>query len=670
MEVRFNKDTWKIDFLSKNRLICTTKEDGIGVVQLGTGDLFMAGGFSLAANEKIYGFGERFGPYVKNGQRVVIWNEDAGANTDMSYKNIPFYLSSNGYGLLVNSSKRVEYEIGTEEIDMIKFTVPGQELDLYFIYGPSPKEILEKYTWLTGRSPRIPKWSLGLWLTTSFLPACNERAVEELVSGMESRGIPLSVFHFDSYWMRERHWCDFTWDTRAFPRPKEMIEGLKKKGIRVSVWINPYISELSALFPEGAAKGYFVKRRDGSVYQIDWWQPGMAFVDFTNPEACKWYKHQLRRLLDMGVDSFKADFGESLPADAVCHDGSDGQRMHNLYALLYTRTVFEVLEEALGKGQAIVFARSATAGSQAYPIHWGGDSKATYASMAAQLRAGLSFCLSGGAFWSHDIGGFFGEPSPDLYKRWVAFGLLSTHSRLHGCDTHRVPWRYDEESVAVLKKFTELKLRLIPYIYSFCEEAAEKGYPVMRPMLLEFPEDEICLGLDRQYMLGDGLLVAPVFNADGIASYYLPEGVWTDFWSGRKVKGGRWMQHYLDYLHIPFYIRENSIIPLGDPANFPDGDSLADLEILVTEVEGEKEFVLADGKRRVRLACRNEGGDLVFTTGEPLQRGRVIFSGCTGCERVLGSEEWSVKDGRLVVALDGAEIRVVRPDRTSPAWLS
>ncbi|MGQ9780591.1 MAG: alpha-xylosidase [Bacillota bacterium] len=640
----------------------TTQEKGFGVAQLKcTDEFFMSGGLTLAADERIYGFGEKFGPFIKNGQRIIVWNEDAGANTDMSYKNIPFYLSNKGYGLLVNSSKRVEYEIGTEEIDMVKFTVPGQDLELYFIYGPSPKEILERYTWLTGRSPRIPKWSLGLWLTTSFLPECNERTVKELVAGMKARQIPLSVFHFDTYWMRERHWCDFTWDLAAFPHPEKLIQELKEDGIRVSLWINPYISELSVLFKEGAEKGYFVKRRDGTIYQIDWWQPGMAFVDFTNPEACKWYKSQLRRLVEMGVDSFKADFGESLPVDAVCYDGSDGRTMHNLYALLYTRTVFEALEEARGKGEAIIFARSATVGAQAYPIHWGGDSKATYASMAAQLRAGLSFCLSGGAFWSHNIGGFFGEPTPDLYKRWVAFGLLSTHSRLHGCDTHRVPWRYDEEAVEVLRRFTRLKLRLVPYLYSFCIEAHEKGYPVMRPMLFEFPEDEISLGLDRQYMLGESLLVAPVFNPDGMASYYLPEGVWTDFWSGRRVKGGRWMRHYVDYLHLPLYIRANAVVPLGDPANFPDGDFFSGLEILVTEVERVKEFFLADGQKKVRLLCRKEGDDLVFSMDEALPRARVIFVGYEGCQDVLGSKKWSVEDGRLVVIPAGEEIRVARP---------
>ncbi|NLG85201.1 MAG: alpha-xylosidase, partial [Firmicutes bacterium] len=558
-------------------------------------------------------------------------------------------------------SRRVEYEIGTEEIDMVKFTVPGQELDLYFIYGPSPKEILEKYTLLTGRSPRIPKWSLGLWLTTSFLPECNERTVKELVAGMKAREVPLSVFHFDSYWMRERHWCDFTWDQVAFPYPEKLIRELKENGIRVSLWINPYISELSALFEEGAEKGYFVKRRDGTIYQIDWWQPGMAFVDFTNPEACKWYKSQLHRLVEMGVDSFKADFGESLPVDAVCYDGSDGRTMHNLYALLYTRTVFEALEETRGKGEAIIFARSATTGSQAYPIHWGGDSKATYASMAAQLRAGLSFCLSGGAFWSHDIGGFYGEPTPDLYKRWVAFGLLSTHSRLHGCDTHRVPWRYDEEAVEVLRAFTRLKLRLVPYLYSFCLEAHEKGYPVMRPMLLEFPEDEVCLGLDRQYMLGESLLVAPVFNAEGIASYYLPEGNWTDFWHGGRLKGGRWLRHHVDYLRVPLYLRANSIIPLGDPANFPEGDFFSDLEILVTEVEDKTEFFLTDGQKKIHFLCRKEGEDLIFSTDEVLPGMRVIFVGYKGCREVLGSKEWSVEDQRLVVTPGKKELRVVEP---------
>ena len=240
---------------------------------------------------------------------------------------------------------------------------------------------------------------------------------------MADRGIPLSVFHFDCFWMRERHWSDFEWDPAAFPDPAGMLKRLKARGLRICVWINSYIAQMSRLFPEGRDKGYFLKRLDGSVYQRDAWQPGMALVDFTNPDAVAWFQSHLKRLMDMGVDCFKTDFAELIPLDVVYHDGSDPERMHNLYSYLYNQCVFELVERERGVGEAMVFARSGTTGSQKFPVHWGGDCWSTFEAMAEDLRGGLSFCSSGPAFWSHDIGGFEGTANPANYKRWVAFRI-------------------------------------------------------------------------------------------------------------------------------------------------------------------------------------------------------------------------------------------------------
>ena len=262
---------------------------------------------------------------------------------------------------------------------------------------------------------------------------------------MADRDLPLHVFHFDCFWMREFHWCNFEWDRRCFPDPAAMLARLKARGLRICVWINPYIAQRSALFDEGMAAGYLVKRPNGDVWQWDRWQAGMGLVDFTNPDACRWFGDKLRALVDMGVDCFKTDFGERIPTDVVWHDGSDPLKMHNYYAYLYNKTVFEVLEEKLGVGEAAVFARSATAGGQQFPVHWGGDSTATFESMAESLRGGLSLCLSGFGFWSHDMGGFEQTASADVYKRWCAFGLLSSHSRLHGSGSYRVPWLFDND---------------------------------------------------------------------------------------------------------------------------------------------------------------------------------------------------------------------------------
>ncbi|KAB8141583.1 alpha-xylosidase, partial [Chloroflexia bacterium SDU3-3] len=338
---------------------------------------------------------------------------------------------------------------------------------------------------------------------------------------------------------------------------------LKARGLHISAWINPYIAQRSPLFAEGAANGYLIKRANGDVWQWDLWQPGMAIVDFTNPAACAWFADKLRGLMAMGVDTFKTDFGERIPTDAVYFDGADPQKMHNYYTQRYNQVVFDVLEEGRGKGEAVVFARSATAGGQQYPVHWGGDNDSTFPSMAESLRGGLSLGLSGFGFWSHDIGGFEGMPNTALYKRWIAFGLLSSHSRLHGSSSYRVPWLFDEEAVDVLRQFTTLKCRLMPYLYARAVEAHTQGVPVMRAMLLEFPDDPASATLDRQYMLGDALLVAPVFSAEGKVTYYVPAGRWTSLLSGEELSGPAWRTETHGVLSLPLLVRPGTVLPLG-----------------------------------------------------------------------------------------------------------
>ncbi|HYH03342.1 MAG TPA: alpha-xylosidase, partial [Bacillota bacterium] len=393
------------------------------------------------------------------------------------------------------------------------------------------------------------------------------------------------VFHFDCFWMKEYHWSDFSWDDRVFPVPEKMLDRLKAKGLKICLWINPYIAQRSRLFSEGKEYGYLLKKPDGAVWQWDLWQAGMAIVDFTNPEACRWFAAQLARLLDMGVDCFKTDFGERIPTDVVYSDGSDPVKMHNYYTYLYNKVVFELLREKRGPGEAAVFARSATAGSQCFPVHWGGDCWARYESMAESLRGGLSLGLSGFGFWSHDIGGFENTATADLYKRWVAFGLLSSHSRLHGSSSYRVPWLFDAEAVDVLRYFTKLKCSLMPYLFAIAQEAAGLGIPVMRAMMLEFPEDPACEYLDRQYMLGDALLIAPVFNEDGAVSYYLPSGNWTSWLTGEKVTGGCWRKEQHDYLSIPLLVRPNTLLASGRSDNRPDYDFTDGVTLHLFELE-------------------------------------------------------------------------------------
>ena len=564
LKVRVSRNrNWRVDFEADGRVLTSSDAKGIGIVETEDGQHYMLDQLGLGVGEYVYGLGERFGSFVKNGQSVEIWNGDGGTSSEQAYKNVPFYLTNRGYGIFVNNPGRVSFEVASETVSRVQFSVESQSLEYFVIYGPSPKEILEKYTALTGRPALPPAWSFGLWLSTSFTTSYDEATVTGFIRGMAERDLPLSVFHFDSFWMREFNWCDFAWDPRTFPDPRGMLARLKADGLRVSVWINPYIAQRSPLFAEGMAGGYLLKRPNGDVWQWDRWQPGMGLVDFTNPEARRWFASKLEALLEMGVDCFKTDFGELIPTDVIYWDGSDPERMHNYYTYLYNKTVFELLEARRGEGDAVVFARSATTGSQQFPVHWGGDCTSTFESMAESLRGWLSLGLSGFGFWSHDIGGFDGTPSASVFKRWIAFGLMSSHSRLHANESYRVPWLFDDEAVDVMRSFTKLKNSLMPYLYGAAVEAHERGIPTMRAMCLEFPDDPACAYLDRQYMLAESLLVAPVFSEDGKVSYYAPSGRWTNLITGAVVEGPGWREETHPYSSLPLLVRPNTVLPVG-----------------------------------------------------------------------------------------------------------
>jgi alpha-D-xyloside xylohydrolase len=524
--------------------------------------LFLRDQLTLSVGELVYGLGERFSAFAKNGQTVDMWNADCGTCSDKGYKDVPFFLTSRGWGLFVNTPARASFEVGTEQVMRAQFAVPGHDLDYYFVSGPTPKEVLARLGAISGRPALPPVWSFGLWLTTSFTTEYDEATVTSFIDGMAQRDIPLHVFHFDCFWMKGHHWCDFRWDEKVFPDPEGMLRRLKSKGLRICVWINPYIGERSYLFDEGTKHGYLLNHESGDVYQRPKWQAGMGYVDFSNPDAVRWYQDKLRALLHMGVDCFKTDFGEEIPTDVRYHDGSDPAWMHQYYTYQYNRAVFELLEQERGKGEALVFARSATATCQKFPVHWGGDCYGNFESMAESLRGGLSLTLSGFGYWSHDIGGFESKASAAVYKRWVAFGLLSSHSRLHGSTSYRVPWLYDDEACVVLKRFTELKCRLMPYLMTAAVQAQETNLPMMRAMVLEYPDDPTCRTLDRQYLLGDALLVAPVFH-ESRAEYYLPRGDWTHLLTGEVRSGGSWFFDEQDFHSVPVWVRPNGIVAVG-----------------------------------------------------------------------------------------------------------
>ena len=613
--ISLKENDWRIDFLGENG-----RYTGDGFRMMGhmrrrdAGEGYMVQQLELDVGECVYGLGERFTAFVKNGQQVDMWNGDGGSCSELAYKNVPFYMTNRGYGVLVDDAGDVSFEVASEQVERVQFSVQAEQLTYYVFAGPTPKEVLRRYTALTGRPALLPAWSFGLWLSTSFTTDYDEKTTSSFIEGMAQRNIPLNVFHYDCFWMKGFNWCDFEWDQAMFPDPEGMLRRYHDRGLKISAWINPYVAQASPLFDEGLEKGYFLKKENGDVWQSDLWQGGLAVVDFTNPAARDWYCGHLRRILEMGVDAFKTDFGERIPVRGIRYfDGSDPVRMHNYYTYLYNQAVREVICQVKGEDQAVLFARSATAGSQKMPLHWGGDNFATYVSMAETLRAGLSLASCGFGFWSHDISGFESTAPAHVYKRWCQFGLLSSHSRLHGSQSYRVPWLFDEEACVVLSKFTRLKCRLMPYLYQKAVEATETGTPVMRPMYMEFPEDPACDTLDRQYMLGEALLVAPVFREDGRVDYYLPAGKWTHLLDGRVVSGGRWMRETYDFMSLPLWVRENTAVPMGSREDTAEYDFEKDVEVRCYQVKTPVQVTVPDvhGRPALTLTLRREGDKLV-----------------------------------------------------------
>ena len=583
---------------------------------------YMTEQLAIDVDELIYGMGERFTPFVRNGQTVEMWNEDGGTASEIAYKNVPFYITSKGYGVLVDNEGDAAFEVASEKVERVQFSVEGERLDYYLIGGGTPKGTIQKYTELTGKPALPPAWSFGLWLSTSFTTNYDEETTGNFIRGMEERQIPLHVFHFDCYWMDAYEWCNFQWDPKTFPDPKAMLKRYHDRGLKICVWINPYIGQKSPLFQEGMEQGYLLKKTNGDVWQTDMWQAGMGLVDFTNPDAAAWYQGKLKTLLDMGVDCFKTDFGERIPVkDIAWFDGSDPVKMHNYYTYLYNKAVFELLERERGEGEAVLFARSATVGGQKFPAHWGGDCSATYPSMAETLRSGLSLSCAGFGFWSHDISGFESTAPADIYKRWCQFGLLSSHSRLHGSSSYRVPWLFDEEACDVLRKFVKLKCSLMPYLYRQAVLSHEHGTPMLRPMFVEFPEDRSCETLDRQYMLGDSLLAAPIFKSSGEVEYYVPEGRWYNILTEEEVAGGKWHKESYDYFHMPLLLKPNTILAVGAEDSRPDyayadGVTLY-LSLFEDGAEAETEVTDLKGKTVLTACAVRRGGAIrVHTEGE------------------------------------------------------
>lgn len=636
---RLTGGAWRsTSYIEENKFLTKNRLDGMADDQFfnypaDPRSTFIREQLSLDVGECIYGFGEKFTTFVKNGQNVETWNSDGGTCSEQSYKSIPFYISSKGYGVMVNSADKVSYEVASDTVSKVSMTIPGEELEYYFFGGENLHAVLKNYTDLTGKPALPPANTFGLWLSTSFTTDYNEETVNSFIDGMFERDIPLQMFHFDCFWMKGFEWTNFEWDTTQFPEPEAMLDRLHDKGMGVCCWINPYIAQRSKLFDEGMGNGYFIKNPDGSVFQCDMWQPGMAIVDFTNPDAYRWFGDCVRKLCRMGVDAIKTDFGERIPTNVKYFDGSAPIAMHNCYTYLYNKCVFEAIEDVHGKGKACLFARSATVGGQKFPVHWGGDCSAEFTSIAETLRGGLSLCASGFGFFSHDIGGFEQTASPDVYKRWCAFGLMSSHSRLHGSTSYRVPWAYEEDTpdnpenaCAVLRFFTKLKGRLMPYLFSQAVKTSETGVPMMRAMVIDYADDPACLYLDKQYMLGDDLLCAPIMNSEGTADVYLPEGKWMDIITGEVFEGGRYVRRTCNFLQMPILARPNSMIAYGQFEKNVVYDYVQGANAVIYGLEDGKsaETVIYDSNAKPAVSIRAERcGDSIKVTASATDK---VFS--------------------------------------------
>lgn len=558
----------------------------------------MAASFSLAPGERIYGGGESFTALNKRGQKMVLYASDVqSAGTNGQYKPVPFVMSNRGYGLFIHTSTPVTLDIGNTFDGTHTIFSGDDELDIFFFLG-DPKQILTEYTALTGRSPLPPLWSFGLWM--GRFSYRSQQEVNEVAAGLREHEIPCDVIHIDAGWFENSVHCDFRFNPKTFPDPKEMMSGLRKKGFRVSLWQIPYFTPKNPLFAELASNKLFIRDGNGNVPTED------AVLDFSNPDAAAWYEKKVKTLLDLGVSAIKADFGESAPLRASYASGRSGFYEHNLYPLRYTSLVHRITKEATG--ESITWARSAWAGGQRNPIHWGGDPEVSGVAMAATLRAGLSLGLCGFSFWSHDIGGFLSAPEENLYARWALFGLLSSHSRVHGFPP-REPWLFSKEFLHTFRKIAALKYRLMPYVYTQAAICSGNGWPMLQPLLFQYPEDPAAWLIEDQYLLGESLMVAPIFENKKGRHLYLPAGKWVDYQTRKIYSGAQW--HYIDAGELPgiILVKYGSLIPQANPALSTDDINWEEIELVAYgETTAKGDFFIPGTGTLISLEAASSDG--------------------------------------------------------------
>lgn len=567
--------------------------------------------FALGEREHIFGLGEKFMPLDKRGRVIDSWNWNPwGASDERAYKNVPLYLSTAGYGCFVHTTRRVVWDFGSGQESSISTSIETEDprLDLFLIHGPEFPAILERYTDLTGRPPVPPRWSFGVWMSYVWYRSWED--VEDVATRLRDHRIPADLIHLDPGWLRRGMFADLVWDESRFPEPVAHIASLRERHFRVCLWVQPWVPVRSEVYREGAALGCFARTTTGDVYHYVPTVPGdppteCGIVDFTSSAARRWYKDRLIALIEQGVAAFKTDFGEAIAEDAVFANGMTGREVHNLYPILYNSCFYEAFQE-VGR-EPLVWGRSGWAGVQRYPVSWSGDQLANYPSMVCTIWGGLSYGLSGGAFWSHDIGGYAGTPDPELYIRWAQWGLLSSHARAHGT-TRREPWHFGPEAVRVFREYARLRYRLIPYLYSCAHEAAATGLPVMRALVLEDRADPNAWAADVQYLLGPDLLVCPVTRVGAQAQdVYLPRGSWVDYWTGEIHAGGAWKQVPVTLERMPLFVRGGAVLPLGPDEEWVGQHDGGEMTLVV--------YPTADGLAAGRLLHDDGQTDVAYRDG-------------------------------------------------------
>ncbi len=509
----------------------------------------MAAVLRLSPNEGIFGCGESFTEFNKRGQKVILYTDDSnGTQNETMYKPIPFYLSSRGYGVFMHTSSPITCDFGKYYSGVNAMMIGDDELDLFIFLG-EPRDVLEEYTRITGRAAMPPLWSFGFWMSRiTYFSEADGRAVAQQ---LREHRIPSDVIHFDTGWFQTDWRCDYQFSQSRFPDAARMMKDFRDMGLRTCVWQLPYFVPKNTLFQEIIDQGLFVRDRKGNLPYED------AVLDFSNPRTVQWYQDKIAGLLRQGVGVIKVDFGEAAPLEGIYASGRTGFYEHNLYPLRYNQAVADVTRKVTG--ETILWARSAWAGSQRYPVHWGGDPANTDTAMAATLRAGLSLGLSGFSFWSHDIGGFVKACPEDLYRRWTPFGMLTSHTRSHGTPP-KEPWEYSEEFLKGFRRACEMRYRLMPYIYAQARDCTERGLPMLRALFVEYPQDPGSWRVDDQYLFGADLLVAPLLEAETSRQVYLPPGQWIDYQTHQVYSSG-WHVVKAGDIPIVVMVRDGAVIP-------------------------------------------------------------------------------------------------------------